>query len=138
MPAAIDVWQILIASSIPQFEWLLWPPLAWRPLIRSCWQYAVESPQKMIHLAAAAVMVRHAWLRAGQTSTGECQWLVAPGRLLTAWLISAATLSIMKTFRVYKPVLEQAWFLEVLHASPRWIASATADVRLAPLEEKSA
>lgn len=40
-------------------------------------------------------------------------------------LDSAVTLSIMKTFRVYKPVLEQAWFLEVLHASPRWIGSVT-------------
>jgi hypothetical protein len=36
-------------------------------------------------------------------------------------LDSAVTLSVMKAFRIYKPVLEQAWFLEVLHASPRWI-----------------
>jgi hypothetical protein len=48
-------------------------------------------------------------------------------------LDSAATLSIMKTFRVYKPVLEQAWFLEVLHASPRWIADATTVARVAPV-----
>jgi hypothetical protein len=40
-------------------------------------------------------------------------------------LDSAVTLSVMKTFRVYKPVLEQAWFLEVLHASPRWIWTVT-------------
>jgi hypothetical protein len=33
----------------------------------------------------------------------------------------AVTLSVMKTFRVYKPVLDQACFLEVLHGSPRWI-----------------
>jgi hypothetical protein len=32
-------------------------------------------------------------------------------------LDSAATLSIMKTFRIYKPVLDQASFLKVLHAS---------------------
>jgi hypothetical protein len=38
-------------------------------------------------------------------------------------LDSAAALSIMKTFRVYKPVLEQAWFFEVFHASPRWISA---------------
>jgi hypothetical protein len=38
-------------------------------------------------------------------------------------LDSAVTLSVMKTFRIYKPQLEQAWFLEVLHASPRWIGS---------------
>ena len=38
-------------------------------------------------------------------------------------LDSAVTLSVMKTFRIYKPVLEQACFLEVLHASPRWIGS---------------
>jgi hypothetical protein len=38
-------------------------------------------------------------------------------------LDSAVTLSVMKTFRVYKARLEQAWFLEVLHASPRWIGS---------------
>lgn len=38
-------------------------------------------------------------------------------------LDSAATLSVMKTFRIYKPVLDQAWFFEVLHASPRWITS---------------
>jgi hypothetical protein len=46
-------------------------------------------------------------------------------------LDSAATLSVMKTFRVYKPVLGQAWFLEVLHASPRWIGSATQIATLA-------
>ncbi|WP_157043808.1 hypothetical protein [Nitrobacter hamburgensis] len=38
-------------------------------------------------------------------------------------LDSAVTLSVMKTFRVYKSVLDQAWFLEVLHASPRCIGS---------------
>jgi hypothetical protein len=40
-------------------------------------------------------------------------------------LDSAVTLSVMKSFRIYKPRLEQAWFLEVLHASPRWITSVT-------------
>lgn len=45
-------------------------------------------------------------------------------------LDSAATLSIMKTFRVYKPVLDQASFLEVLHASPRWITSVIPDIEL--------
>jgi hypothetical protein len=45
-------------------------------------------------------------------------------------LDSAVTLSIMKTFRVYKPVLDQAWFLEVLHASPRWISLAAGETRL--------
>jgi hypothetical protein len=46
-------------------------------------------------------------------------------------LHSAVALSMMKTFRVYKPVLEQAWFLEVLHASPRWIGSVTQIAKLA-------
>jgi hypothetical protein len=46
-------------------------------------------------------------------------------------LDSAVTLSVMKTFRVYKPALEQAWFLEVLHASPRWIGSVTKIATLA-------
>jgi hypothetical protein len=46
-------------------------------------------------------------------------------------LDSAVTLSVMKTFRVYKPVLAQAWFLEVLHASPRWIGSVTKIATLA-------
>ncbi len=46
-------------------------------------------------------------------------------------LDSAVTLSVMKTFRVYKPVLDQAWFLEVLHASPRWIGSVTQIATLA-------
>jgi hypothetical protein len=49
-------------------------------------------------------------------------------------LDSAVTLSIMKTFRVYKPVLDQAWFLEVLHASPRWIHSVAELTRLVPRE----
>jgi hypothetical protein len=40
-------------------------------------------------------------------------------------LDSAVTLSVMKTFRIYKPVLDQAGFLEVLHASPRSIGSVT-------------
>ncbi len=48
-------------------------------------------------------------------------------------LDSAVTLSVMKTFRVYKPVLEQAWFLEVLHASPRWIGTVTEIAKLARL-----
>ncbi len=47
-------------------------------------------------------------------------------------LDSAVTLSIMKTFRIYKPALDQASFLEVLHASPRWIPTITQMVRLAP------
>ncbi|MBV9979889.1 hypothetical protein [Bradyrhizobium sp.] len=46
-------------------------------------------------------------------------------------LDSAVTLSVMKTFRIYKPVLDQAWFLEVLHASPRWIGSVTQIAKLA-------
>jgi len=46
-------------------------------------------------------------------------------------LDSAVTLSVMKTFRIYKPCLEQAWFLEVLHASPRWIGSAAEIATLA-------
>jgi hypothetical protein len=43
---------------------------------------------------------------------------------------SAVTLSVMKTFRIYKAVLDHAWFLEVLHASPRWIGSANQITRL--------
>jgi hypothetical protein len=35
-------------------------------------------------------------------------------------LDSAGILSIMKTFRVYKPVLDHGSFLEVKHGSPRW------------------
>lgn len=35
-------------------------------------------------------------------------------------LDSAGILSIMKAFRVYKPVLDHASFLEVKHGSPRW------------------
>src|SRR5579863_572388 len=47
-------------------------------------------------------------------------------------LDSAATLSVMKAFRIYKPVLDQAWFLEVLHASPRWIQGVNEIARLVP------
>jgi hypothetical protein len=47
-------------------------------------------------------------------------------------LDSAATLSVMKSFRIYKPVLDQAAFLEVLHASPRWIQSAAQQTTLMP------
>lgn len=36
-------------------------------------------------------------------------------------LDSAATLSVMKTFRIYKPCLDHSWFFEVEHVSPRWI-----------------
>jgi hypothetical protein len=45
-------------------------------------------------------------------------------------LDSAVTLSVMKTFRIYKTVLDHAWFLEVLHASPRWIGTATQITKL--------
>lgn len=37
-------------------------------------------------------------------------------------LDSAATLSVMKTFRMYKPCLDHSWFFEVEHVSPRWIS----------------
>jgi hypothetical protein len=37
-------------------------------------------------------------------------------------LDSAATLSVMKTFRIYKPSLDHSWFFEVEHVSPRWIS----------------
>jgi hypothetical protein len=36
----------------------------------------------------------------------------------------------MKSFRIYKSVLDQASFLEVLHASPRWIQAAAQQTRL--------
>ena len=45
-------------------------------------------------------------------------------------LDSASTLSVMKTFRVYKPVLDQAWFLEVAHLSPRWVETLGREVPL--------
>ena len=47
-------------------------------------------------------------------------------------LDSAATLSVMKTFRIYKPVLDQASFLEVMHASPRWIQAVEKQTTLVP------
>lgn len=47
-------------------------------------------------------------------------------------LDSAVTLSVMKTFRTYKAVLDQASFLEVEHASPRWIGAVTQQARLVP------
>jgi hypothetical protein len=53
-------------------------------------------------------------------------------------LDSAATLSIMKTFRVYKAALAQAAFLEVQHASPRWIAGATQLAHIASRDEAGA
>jgi hypothetical protein len=40
-------------------------------------------------------------------------------------LDSAVTLLVMKTSRVYKPVLDQACLLEVRHASPRWTGSVS-------------
>jgi hypothetical protein len=46
-------------------------------------------------------------------------------------LDSAVTLSVMKAFRIYKARLEQAWFLEVMHASPRWIGSVAKIATLA-------
>ena len=53
-------------------------------------------------------------------------------------LDSAVTLSVMKTFRVYKAVLDDAWFLEVLHASPRWISLAAQQTRLVGTGERPA
>jgi hypothetical protein len=50
-------------------------------------------------------------------------------------LDSAATLSIMKVFRIYKPVLDQAWFLEVQHVSPRWVSWASSETRMIPHNE---
>jgi len=64
-------------------------------------------------------------------------WTASPGFLdgdvsFLSPLDSAATLSVMKAFRIYKPSLDHAWFLELLHASPRWIGSAAQQVRLMP------
>lgn len=42
-------------------------------------------------------------------------------------LDSASTLSVMKSFRIYKPMLDQAWFLEVTHLSPRWVETLGTD-----------
>lgn len=63
------------------------------------------------------------------------RWIADPrfGEIDTSFLgplDSAATLSIMRRFRVYKPALGNAWFLEVLHGSPRWIPSVARDVPL--------
>jgi hypothetical protein len=68
------------------------------------------------------------------------KWVGAPAFLdgdvsYLSPLDSAATLSIMKTFRIYKPALAQASFLEVLHASPRWIPTVSEMARLAPCHE---
>jgi hypothetical protein len=49
-------------------------------------------------------------------------------------LDSAVTLSVMRSFRVYKPVLDNASFLELLHASPRWISIAAQQTRVIPSE----
>jgi hypothetical protein len=46
-------------------------------------------------------------------------------------LDSAASLSVMKVFSVYKPVLDQAWFLEVEHLSPRWVDTIGRSVNVA-------
>jgi hypothetical protein len=54
------------------------------------------------------------WISGKHFLDGDTSYLKSP-------LDSAATLSIMKTFRIYKPTLTQAGFLEVQHASPRWI-----------------
>lgn len=68
------------------------------------------------------------------------QWVAGPHFLdgdvsYMSPLDSAATLSIMKSFRIYKPVLDQAWFLEVLHASPRWIGAVSSLVQLEARKE---
>jgi hypothetical protein len=47
-------------------------------------------------------------------------------------LDSAATLSVMKTFKIYKSQLGSAWFFEVQHSSPRWIQAAERITHLVP------
>ena len=53
------------------------------------------------------------WVKSQNFLDGDTSYLGSP-------LDSAATLSIMKTFRIYKAVLSNASFLEVVHFSPRW------------------
>jgi len=65
----------------------------------------------------------HIWAASPASSDQDVSYLSS--------LDSAATLSVMKAFRIYKPMLDQAWFLEVLHASPRWIQSVAEITRLA-------
>jgi len=64
-------------------------------------------------------------------------WLESPAFLdgdesYMSPLDSAATLSIMKTFRVYKPVLDHSWFFELRHFSPRWLDTVGYEARIAP------
>jgi predicted transcriptional regulator len=54
------------------------------------------------------------WVKSRNFLDGDTSYLGNP-------LDSAATLSIMKTFRIYKAVLSNASFLEVVHTSARWI-----------------
>lgn len=68
--------------------------------------------------------------------TGSRHFLDGDISYLSA-LDSAATLSVMKTFRIYKPVLDNAWFLEVLHASPRWNTAAPPGIKFVDASERS-
>jgi hypothetical protein len=114
------------------------------PVRTSSYQNVAEQPRlEMPFLDETIAFERTSYPSAGSfflSSEQLAAWVAAPAFLdsdvsYLSPLDSAATLSIMKTFRIYKPVLEQAWFLEVLHASPRWISSASELVRLAPVHQ---
>src|SRR5262249_7675420 len=96
-------------------------PLLRLPLMNEAFEFArTRDPCAGCFLLSAAQLVLG--VHSPAYAAGDI-WYVGP-------LHSAATLSIIKSFRVYKPVLKQAWFLEVLHTSPRWIPFVSQQVQL--------
>lgn len=125
-----------------------------RPSLTASYQNIADRPHlEMDFLGEKTEFCRTANPSAGSFFLNAAQlkhWVEGPAFLdgdvsYLSPLDSAVTLSIMKTFRIYKPVLENAAFLEVLHASPRWLPGVLpqvqlktqrpADTRLPPLRE---
>jgi len=103
-----------------------------KPRVTAAYQDIAEMPQlEMPFLDEVVRFERTTYPSAGCFFLNNAQleyWVESPNFLdgdvsYMSPLDSAVTLSVMKTFRIYKPVLDQASFLEVLHASPRWIGS---------------
>ncbi|MGY3585705.1 hypothetical protein ACVIGB_005240 [Bradyrhizobium sp. USDA 4341] len=111
------------------------------PGLTSTYQDVAREPElNMLFLEETIVFQRTSYPSAGcffLNSEQLARWVDSPAFCdgdvsYLSPLDSAVTLSVMKTFRIYKAALDQAWFLEVLHTSPRWVASATQLTRLVP------
>ncbi len=112
-----------------------------RPHATSAFQNVADRPEVRLHAMGATVTFRRPLnphsgcflLSAEQMAHWVRQpWFLDRARDFIGPLESAATLGLMRTFRVYKPAWPQAAFLEIQHAGQAFISLIGSTIRRAP------